>query len=137
MQHTKILLAATLGLCFNTISAQAATYNIIGLGTLGGSSSSASGINDSGQVVGSSYVAGNVGLHPFLYSNGVMTDIGTSGGAALGINNNGQVVGYSNTVAGFEHAFLYSNGAMTDLNTLDSLTSIAYGINNSGQVVGK
>ena len=49
------------------------------LGTLGGSSSWASAINDSGQVIGSSYLAGDQNRHAFLYKDGKMTDLGTLG----------------------------------------------------------
>jgi probable HAF family extracellular repeat protein len=68
------------------------------LGTLGGNSSSASGINDRGQIVGFSTTASG-DFHAFLYENGVMTDLGTLPGSnfsvANGINNRGDVVGAS------------------------------------------
>jgi len=75
------------------------------LGTLGGKQSHAIAINDSGQVVGSSnFSINNNSLeHPFLYSNGVMTDLsqlpevraaGLTELQVTGINNNGQIVGY-------------------------------------------
>ncbi|MBC8377670.1 MAG: hypothetical protein H8E62_00700 [Planctomycetes bacterium] len=73
-------------------------YTITNLGTLGGSRSEATGINDSGQVIGSSRIAGDAETHAFLYDNGVMTDLGTLGGSTSGassINNNGQIVGAS------------------------------------------
>ena len=111
------------------------------LGTLGGDTSVATGINDSGQVAGYSYTANDATEHAFLYSNGTMQDLGTLGGSgsiAYGINTSGQVVGQSalagNTMA---HAFLYTAGAgMQDLGTLGGSVSHAEGINASGQVVG-
>jgi probable HAF family extracellular repeat protein len=109
------------------------------LGTLGGSYSSAIGINDRGQIVGVSSIAGDVTTHAFLYSNGKVTDLGTLGGSessATAINNNGQVAGYSDTSDGNVSAFLYRNGVMTGLGTLGGTVSIAVAINNKGQVVG-
>ncbi len=110
------------------------------LGFLGGMDSGASGINDSGQVVGYATTAsGNA--EAFLYSDGVMTGLGflpggTQGGAT-GINNSGQVVGYSTNASGNKEAFLYSGGVMTGLGTLPGyIDSVAYAINESGQIVG-
>ena len=91
------------------------------LGTLGGSWSYATGINDSGQVVGWADTSST--QHAFLYSNGTMTDLGAFPGGnswsgASAINASGQVVGYSTVSSGYEYAFLYSNGTMTDLGTV-------------------
>jgi len=121
----------------------AVDYSITGLGTLGGSTSYALGINNYGQIVGDSSVAGNATSYAYAYSNGVMTNLGTlsgtTGSYAVGINNNGQIVG--NTYTGMytsSHAFIYSNGSMQDIGTLGGSSSIILGsgINNSGQVVG-
>jgi len=106
-----------------------APWDIVDLGTLGGTSSSAHGINASGQVAGGSSVFADGPSHAFLYSNGQMTDLGTLGGIwgfAEGINASGQVAGNSSIVpGGLSHAFLYSNGQMTDLGTLGGTSSYA------------
>ena len=77
-------------------------YEIIDLGTLGGSSSYPKGINDAGQVVGTSRT-GDGRSHGFLWDdvNGMvdMTELlDESLGwdyiqSAIAINNNGQIVG--------------------------------------------
>jgi probable HAF family extracellular repeat protein len=118
-------------------------YKVQDLGTLGGSHSWASAINDSGQVVGYSYLAGDQNYHAFLYKDGKMTDLLTLGGTssvAKGINKSGQVVGWSDNSSGQRHAFLYdSANGMKDLN--DSIPADlgwtmyeAAGINTDGKI---
>src|SRR5215472_16613127 len=79
-------------------------YTLTDLGTLGGTFSQAFGVNNKGWVVGYSTTAGDVGLHAFLWRDGVMPDLGTLGGSdslpyslALSINNRGEMVGFSET----------------------------------------
>ena len=119
------------------------------LGTLGGTDSSAYGINASGQIVGyagtDSFAATT---HPFLYANGVMTDLGALGDnchtRATGINASGQIVGYfikECHVMSATGAFLYSDGKMVDLNSLLPANSgwtqlAANAINDYSQMVG-
>src|SRR5438093_6571617 len=81
--------------------AGAQIYTVTNLGTLGGTYSVATGINDFGRVVGVSSTTGDVDRHAFLRTKtGGMQDLGTLGGGnsfGFGINNFGQVVGLSLT----------------------------------------
>jgi probable HAF family extracellular repeat protein len=80
-----------------------------------GGDSSAGGINNNHQIVGSSYDA-NGNVRAVLWQNGTITDLGTLGGpsaAANAINNLGQIVGTAATSTG-EADFLDSNGTMTN-----------------------
>lgn len=84
------------------------------LGSLGGYESGATAVNDKGQVVGWSYVAGNDRVDDFLYSNGKMVDLSTlipantglTLGEAVGINDHGQIAAYGTTQGGEEVALL-------------------------------
>jgi probable HAF family extracellular repeat protein len=106
----------------------------IGSAIIGGFTTWAQGINDSGQVAGSD------GRPFFTGPNGVgLTYIGTSSGGANDINNLGQVVGNLSAVStGSAHAFITGpNGTgITDLGTLGGDHSVANGVNNNGQVTG-
>jgi probable HAF family extracellular repeat protein len=116
-------------------------YRTVDLGTLGGTLSEATAINDRAQVVG--YAQTAVATHPFLWQQGTMTDLGVleSGageyGAALAVNESGEVVGYGVVNAGqAAHGFLWEHGTLRDLGTLGGKDSFAYGINDRGQIVG-
>lgn len=111
-------------------------------------------INDSGQVVGSSWAADE--RRPFAWSpsvpnssSGTLYDLGDleggrAEGGAIGINDAGQIVGHSSATSGFR-------GFLTDLSALGSPVaelldlgdlpggsdySLARDINNHGQIVG-
>jgi probable HAF family extracellular repeat protein len=122
-------------------SSFAALYSNGTFKSLGNPSSftNATGINNSGQVVGNIL---SKGLPPqsqaFIYSNGTTQNLGTLGGiasSATGINNAGQVIGNITTASG-NQAFVYSNGNVQMLGTLGGTFSSAAGINDSGQIVG-
>lgn len=119
-----------------------AHWTITDLGTLGGPGSTATGINASGQVVGSSNIASGAS-YPFLFSQGTMSNLGALSGGysgqAYGINAIGQITGYSSTSVSGAHAFIYENGSLRDLGTLDGVNgggSFGLSINASGQVAG-
>ena len=100
----------------------------------------ATGINNSGQVVGekSDGLHGCTLLGGFLYSGGSF--LFTLGGPAAAINDSGQVAGRPGLTANCPgNAYLYSSGLPTYLPDLPGSTgdwSIANAINSSGQVVG-
>ena len=112
------------------------------LGTLGGTSSAATKINNAGQIVGDAANANNNRRATLFSGNGANNvDLGTLGGGtsmARGINSSGQVVGSAETSTGKNHATLFSrNGTNNiDLGTLGGSYSFANDINNNGQVVG-
>src|SRR5262249_4670396 len=108
---------------------------------------SASGINNTGQIVGSYSV---IGVSPithqgygFLYNrqDGTYTTLDdpltfhggiAPGTSAEGINDVGQVVGVYNDNTGF----LYIGGTYIPLNVPGATKTYAYGINNAGQIAG-
>lgn len=115
---------------------------MINLGTLGGVFGTPSGLNNRGQVVGTSDLPGDQTKHPFLWKRGRLRDLGTLGGSSGGansINENGEVIGWSFTANDEAlDGFLWRNGVMTDLGSVaGDGCSNANGINSRGQVVGE
>lgn len=113
------------------------------LGYLGsGDFSTARGINDAGDIVGTSTIDLDFHSrqHPFLYRDGTLHDLGTLDerefNSAVAINNVGQIAGYSEGTGGGMHAFLYENGVMTDLGSFGGLNLTVGGMNEHGQIVG-
>jgi probable HAF family extracellular repeat protein len=119
------------------------------LGTLGGAWGDGYKINNKGQVIGQSATASNPNGDPFLWDNGVLTDLGYPTGdvfgVALDINNKGQIAGLSagdpNDWTTY-HALLWENGVMTNLQSKIPADSgwqllAAGGINEREQIVGE
>jgi probable HAF family extracellular repeat protein len=111
------------------------------LGTLGGTLSTTNWLNNRGEVVGQSNVAGDQTAHPFLWDGEHLRDLGTLGGdfgAANHINEAGHVVGVASRLGNHAfHAFLWKRGVMTDLTGAGSpQCTYAFAINASDQIVG-
>ena len=113
---------------------------MIDVGSLGGVYSSATSLNNRGQVVGFSTITGDLTNHAFLWDRGSIQDLGTMGGtqsAANSLNDESEIVGEAFPVDGHVHAFLWKNGVMTDLGTVAGCDdSNAFWINSRGQVAG-
>ncbi len=124
--------------------------SVTDLGTLGGTGHGqgilAAHINNKGQVVGNSDLAGDTNFHAFLWTEGTgMQDLGTIPGdansVAIGINDAGDVVGVSLDAKFNPRSFFWRNGVMSDLNSLapaDSPLFLITGcsINSLGQIIG-
>jgi probable HAF family extracellular repeat protein len=114
---------------------------MIDLGTLGGTFGLPNAMNNRGQVVGQSNLAGDLTFHPFLWDGKKMIDLGTFGGAygeAHWINEAGDIVGSAFTKnPHVSLAFLWKDGVLTNLGAVrgDSCSN-ALGINSKRQVVG-
>jgi probable HAF family extracellular repeat protein len=118
--------------------------NLGGDGGFGGNHACA--INNYGQVVGHSDLAGDTAFHAYIWSKATgMKDIGTLAGdfasLGLGINDGGVVVGASFDPNFNSRAFLWENGVMTDLNNVIPANSALYlqqakSINASGEITG-
>jgi probable HAF family extracellular repeat protein len=118
------------------------------LGSLGGTLAFASwlnqtgGLNNRGDVVGESNLAGDKSAHPFLWHQGKLVDLHTNtiGGNPLtadAINDRVEIAG----AAAFPHrpsdAYVWKNGVATTLGTLDGdCYSEAWAINSNGQAAG-
>jgi probable HAF family extracellular repeat protein len=130
--------------CASGISVAEIRYSVIDLGTLGGVTSYAWSINDSGQIVGSSWDSSGR-ERPCLFDptgGGANTDLRTLGGdsgIARAVNASGQIVGYAYDSGRYVRACIFDPtgaGNNIELPTLGSNQSRAFAISNSGQIVG-
>lgn len=126
------------------------TGTVTDLGSLGGTGHgqgiSASAINNQGQVVGVSDLAGDKAFHAFLWTRTTgMQDLGTLPGdiasLAIGINDSGDIVGASLDDSFTPRAFVRQSGVMRDLNSLVQVDTplhmlTACSINARGEITG-
>jgi len=122
---------------------------MVDLGTLGGTlavvgspnnGGSGGAINNRGQVVGTSNLAGDLIHHAFLWDRGELIDLNTLGGdnsEGWWINDSGQIVGRADLPGSqVHHAFLWQDGKMFDLGSSpDWPCSTAIDVNSRGQVI--
>lgn len=135
-------------------------YTITDLGTLGGTFSIAAGITSDGTVAGFSTLPGDQIYHPFLWRDGVMTDLGTLGiltltGLNQPVNNQNQVTGIFNTgipdpngedFCGFAAGaggtndvclpFVWQKGFLSPLPTIGGNNGAAGQVNSRGEIAG-
>jgi probable HAF family extracellular repeat protein len=107
------------------------------LGTLGGATSAAYAINESGQVTG--FSDNGTALHAFLHSDGVMSALDTLDyyqSGAFDINDDGQMSGVVVPFSGAPSAVVFDGNDIFDLGAAISGGSQAWNINNSGMVTG-
>jgi len=101
----------------------------------GSISTTAAGVNTTGQIVGWYADSGDL-WHGFFLSNGIFTTVDYPGHATylFGINDNGQIVGTYD----FQHGFVYQNGQFTSADApFDPLAASLPGrLNNKGEMVG-
>ncbi|MFD6564573.1 hypothetical protein [Micromonospora profundi] len=127
-----ILASALLAAALTAAPTQAPTaaapgYHMVVLGTLGGDHSSASAMNDLGDVVGRSQAADGT-YRGFFWHQGHMVDLGAF--TPTDVNNRGQVIGTLDYGLGGR---VWHQGVMRPL---DGLPVSPVAINDRGQIVG-
>jgi probable HAF family extracellular repeat protein len=113
------------------------------LGSLGGGNSFALGINDSGEVVGFSYLSDNNNFHTFTWTAaGGMVDLGSLPGGESNrgnaINSSGAIVGNGIKADRHQVPFYWtpSGGFVTLEETDGQVYNDAVGINDDGYITG-
>ena len=115
------------------------SYNFTPVSPPGTTGSTATGINDQGDVSG--FTTSSTGtMVGFLLKGKNFTTLSFPGATqtqAFGVNNHDQVVGDYVGVDGVAHGFVYSNGTYTGIDDPNGLgTTTINGINNAGDIVG-
>jgi probable HAF family extracellular repeat protein len=114
------------------------------LGTLGGDTSYALGLNDSGEVVGYSYLADNVTRHAFTWTASVgMVDLGTLPGGAWSqgekINASGEISGEALDSNGKQVPVFWSasTGFVSLGENFGDPRNYGFSINDAGYITGQ
>lgn len=106
------------------------------LGSLGGTYSGSSAINDAGMIVGEA--SNGIDGEAFLWHDGKMIGLGNLGGrsTATGISNSGLIVGASRNKAGYWEAFTHDGKVMTGAGVFGYDSSAFWAVNSYDQVLG-
>lgn len=147
LQGTLVLGAILLSLTFTSQANASTYYEIIDLGSLGGTESFAYALNDHGQVYGLSRLPGDKASHNFVYDNGAMTDLNLTNPNLLTvwpttITNSG-LVSTAVRSGGIASAAIFDThtGQTTVLGSLGGVTSFGFSstatsVNSDGEAVG-
>ena len=106
--------------------------------------SGAQGINDTGSVVGYSFLSGSTSWYQYPVAGWIATKGGFTtvrdpdwlNTSLYGINDSGQVVGYLSDGSGVGVGMLYNGGTFNTFSAPGAPWTVPTGINNSGEVVG-
>lgn len=132
MKNVLRLVAGGLASWLCAAPAMSAGWTLSDLGTLGGGSSAANGLNNVGQVVGYAEAADGT-PYPVIWSNGTATPLSTRPGRALALSAGGVAAGNVMSADGLRlDATLLSGGNAHDLGTFGGSFSNAVAVNDSG-----
>ena len=125
-------------LTFFSLPASAQNLSFTTIDVPGAKVTGISGVNASGDMVGT-YGPSTLGpTHSYRYTAGAFKyfdDPGASNTVATGINDAGLIVGYTLTGA-TERGFLYDGTTFTGFRDGDSTATVALGIDDAGDIVG-
>jgi probable HAF family extracellular repeat protein len=128
-----LLRAIPILLLFPVLIPAGSIFSVVDLGSVGGSSSIAYKINDSGTAVG--WAQTSAGVQDAFVSTGsglqVLPALSNSDSYAYGINSSGTIAGTS-VIGGQTHGSIWNGSTVTDLGA----GIFATGINDAGVVIG-
>jgi probable HAF family extracellular repeat protein len=126
------------------LAASSSAQGVVRLETLGGTGSIARDINDLGQIVGESTLAGDTVSHATIWNSGVATDLNavepSGNSVAWAINNLGVAVGSSDLASGIRTATMFESRGLIDVGAAAGSVngnSVAWDINDNGLVAGQ
>jgi probable HAF family extracellular repeat protein len=141
MKSGLLLTAATAAILLTMGHSARAAWDFVTLQDPGAVSTVASGVNDSGQIVGY-FVDSSLNTNGFGYSGGSYTTIDVPGAAATtasGISNSGEIIGSYTDSSGGVHGFTQSGfgGTATSFDDPSGVGNTnGSGVNSSGTTVG-